>query len=202
MVFCFMLLGWVVYREVYEPLPAFAVPVDSNGLAVGGGVKMANMRYEPTRAQVSADIAKWIVLIRSRPSDGFALRQNLMTAEVYMSTAGIELWNGYKAKVDPFENYRTSSDQSSRVTIIVSGPTDNLIKDIATFPVVTQNEGNSYTANWRETRWEMGSSVTYDMTATVHAKSTPQKDERKMSINPGGTEVSWFDWRGKPLGQK
>jgi type IV secretory pathway TrbF-like protein len=198
-----MSLGILGYREVYAPLPAYAVPVNEQGLTAGNARRLDDSRYTPSREQISAHISQWVIWMRSRPSDGFTLRNNLLMAEAFMSAEGIALHNGYKEKFDPWANYRHSKDYSSKVTVTVSGPNPHPDKSILTFPRVTQNEANSYQAEWTETRWENGiPSEPYPMTMTIHAKATPQTDERKMDINPGGTSIGWWEWRGKDVSRK
>jgi type IV secretory pathway TrbF-like protein len=191
-------LGILGYREVYAPLPAYGVPVNEQGLRVGKSVPIAEARYTPTRAQVAADISNWIILVRTRPADGYSLRDNLRMAEVFMDGEGIRQLNEYNEKFDPFKHYKQSKDQSSKITVTVSGPNPHADPSVLTFPKVTQLEGNSYHAEWVETQWEHGSpGKPYRMTGTFRAKANGQTDERKMTINPGGTGISWWDWRGE-----
>jgi type IV secretory pathway TrbF-like protein len=191
-------LGILGYREVYAPLPAYGVPVNEQGLAAGKGVLIAESRYVPSRAQVAADISKWIILVRSRPADGFTLGANLRLAETFMNGDGITLLNGYKEKYDPWKHYKQAKDQSSKVTVAVTGPSPHADSSVLTFPQVTQLEGNSYHAEWIETRWEYGTpSKPYRMTGTFRAIAKGQTDERKMAVNPGGTEIYWWEWRGE-----
>lgn len=192
--------GTLAYREIYAPVPAYAVPVSEHGLLVGKSILMSNARYVPSRQQVAADISRWVVLVRSRPADGYTLGANMRLAKSFMSAEGVALLNAHNEKFDPFEHYRLSKDQSSKVTVIVSGPEDNPDKSVATYPRVTQLEGNSYHVEWREVRWDHGTaSQPYQMSMTVRATAEGQKDEQKMDVNPGGTAISWWDWRGKPV---
>lgn len=196
-VFAILSAATNLYREVYAPLPAYGVPVDGNGLQAGSAIPIAQARYVPSRAQVAAHISQWIILVRSRPADGYTLRSNLLLAEAFMHGDGIVQLNEYKAKYDPFKHYKQSKDQSSKVTVTVSGPTPHADPSVLTFPRVTQLEGNSYHAEWVETQWEYGTpGKPYHMTATFRATADGQTDERKMAINPGGTEIRWWDWRG------
>ena len=191
-------LGILAYKEVYAPLPAYGIPMDGNGLLAGKSIAIADARYVPSRAQVAADIAKWIILVRSRPADGYTLGANLRLAEAFMHGDGITLLNSYKEKFDPWKNYKNSKDQSSKVTVSVTGPTEHADKSVLTFPKVTQLEGNSYHAEWKETQWEYGvPGKPYQMTMTIRALAKGQTDERKMDVNPGGTEIYWWDWRGQ-----
>jgi type IV secretory pathway TrbF-like protein len=186
------------YREVYAPLPAYAVPVDGNGLGAGKSVAIAEARYVPNRAQVAADISKWIILVRSRPADGFTLGANLRLAEVFMHGEGIAQLNAYKEKYDPFKHYRHTKDYSSKITVSVTGPNPSPDPTVLTFPKVTQLEGNSYYAEWQEVQWEYGTpGKPYRMSMTVRATADGQTDQRKMDVNPGGTSIRSWDWRGE-----
>jgi len=190
----------LLYREVYAPLPAYGVPVSGDGLQAGSAMPIAQARYVPSRAQVAAHIAQWIILVRSRPADGYTLRANLLLAEAFMHGDGITQLNGYKEKYDPFKHYKNSKDQSSKVTVTVSGPNPHPDPSVLTFPEVTQLEGNSYHAEWIETQWEYGSpGKPYRMTGTFRATADGQTDELKMPINPGGTAIRWWDWRGSDI---
>lgn len=192
--------GLEYYREFNRPLPAYAVPVDSKGMAVNRPAFMEDARYVPSRTQVAADIANWIMLVRGRPADGFTLRQNLLTAEAFMDGDGIALFNAYKEKFDPWQNYKHSRDQSSKITTVITGPEENPDPSIMTFPEVVPLEGNSYQARWREVKWEYGTpSKPYIMTAVIRAKGEGQTNPKKMMMNPAGTAISWWEWRGSPV---
>lgn len=190
-------IGILGYREVYAPLPAYGIPVTSDGLQAGSAMPIAEARYVPSRAQVAAHIAQWIILVRSRPADGITLRDNLRLAEAFMHGDGITQLNAYKEKYDPWKHYKNSKDQSSKVTVTVSGTIPHADPSVLTFPRVTQLEGNSYYAEWIETQWEYGSpGKPYHMSGTFRATAEGQTDELKMAVNPGGTAIRWWDWRG------
>lgn len=192
--------GLEYYREFNRPLPAYAVPKDANGMISGVPTYIPDARYVPTRAQIAADISQWIILVRSRPSDGYTMRQNLLRAEKFMGRDAITALNEFKQKEDIFKDHKNSRDQSAKATISVSGPEDDG-KDptILTVPEVVPLEGNSYQARWREVRWEFGEpGRPYLMTGIFRAKGDGQTKPEDMIINPAGTTITWWEWRGAP----
>lgn len=192
--------GLEYYREFNRPLPAYAVPKDANGMLAGTPVFMPDARYVPTRAQVAADISQWLILVRSRPADGYTMRQNHLRAEKFMGRDAVVAFNEYKEKEAIFQDHKTSKDQSSRVTVSVTGPDDDgSDPTILTVPDVVPLEGNSYQARWREVRWEYGvPGKPYLMTGIFRAKGDGQNKPEDMTINPAGTTITWWEWRGAP----
>lgn len=178
-----ILAGALIYKVFVAPLDLWAIPVDENGIVAGPAQRFAVQRYEPTRAQVAADLAQWIEWVRTRPADGVKLRADIEKAYDFMDDTAKRKLNEYNARFDPFAAYNTP-DRMSKKTVTMS------------FPKVLPMEGSSYHATWTETVWEHGQPrPPYIMTATFTATATGQTDSTLLNINPAGTTIHDFDWR-------
>jgi type IV secretion system protein VirB5 len=179
-----LLAGLLAYREFFAPVPVWAVPTDAAGVVAGEARRMEARRWEPNRAQVAADIARWIEWVRTRPADGVKLRADLAKSYEFLGPDASRKFKAYVERFDPWAAYRTPGRMAARTVTM-------------TYPKVLQLEGDSYHAEWTETVWEHGQPrPPYAVTATFAATAPGQANEARMSLNPAGTVIHDFDWRG------
>ena len=180
-----LLGGALIHRFMVAPLELWAVPADGRGVVAGPAQRFAAQRYEPTRDQVAADLARWIEWVRTRPADGVKLRADFEKAFKFMDDTALRKLAEYNRKYDPFAAYN-NPERMARKTITM------------TFPKVLPMEGSSYHATWTETVWEYGQPRSpYAMTATFTATAAGQTSEALINLNPAGTTIHDFDWRGE-----
>jgi type IV secretion system protein TrbF len=182
----FLLGGALAYKAVFAPVELWAVPVDAAGVVAGPAARFAAQRFEPNRAQVAADIARWVEWVRTRPADGVKLRADLTKSHEFLGPDAGRKFKGYVEKYKPFDGYSDKADKVPRRTVTM------------TFPKVLPMEGNSYHAEWTETVWEHGQPrPPYTVTATFAATAKGQANEAMVNLNPAGTTILDFDWRGE-----
>jgi type IV secretion system protein TrbF len=180
-----LLGGALAYKTLFAPLEMWAVPADAGGVVAGEVRPFAAQRWEPSRAQVAADIARWVEWVRTRPADGVKLRADFEKAFRFMDDTALRKLSEYNRRFDPFAAYNTP-DRMARKTVSM------------TFPKVLQMEGDSYHATWTETVWEHGQPrPPYTVSATFTATAKGQANEALVNLNPAGTTIHDFDWRGE-----
>jgi type IV secretion system protein VirB5 len=178
-----LLSGALIYSQFFAPRELWAIPTNDRGVVIGAAQPFTAHRYEPTRDQVAADIARWIEWVRTRPADGVKLRADFEKSFAFMGDEAKRKLNEYNKVHDPFAVYNTP-DKMAKKTVTMS------------FPKVLPVEGSSYHATWTETVWEYGQPrPAYTMSATFVAQAKGQTNETLINLNPAGTTILDFDWR-------
>jgi type IV secretion system protein VirB5 len=168
--------GMVMIAGQAQIVP-YVVKVDRLGAAVA--VDRADLAAKPDRAVIVAQLARWVMAVRSVWVDAGAQR-GLVKEAYAMINARADAYgalNDHMRGHDPFERARTE-------TIAV--------EVLSVLPI----SGDSWRIEWREeTRSRDGVRAgTREFQATVTISFNPPSDEATIRANPSGLYINSFSW--------
>jgi type IV secretion system protein VirB5 len=170
-------VGGVVWLGGQNQLVPYVVKVDKLGASVA--VDRADRALRPDRAVITAQLARWIVNVRSVYIDAAAQRVFVTDGYAMINSRGdaFAAMNEHMRAHDPFQRAKTET-----VTVEVQS--------------VLPLAGDSWRIEWREEikLREAGSALSQHYQATVTIGFNPPVDEATIRANPMGIYVNSFSW--------
>jgi type IV secretory pathway TrbF-like protein len=170
-------VGGVVWLGGQNQLVPYVVKVDKLGASVA--VDRADRAQRPDRAVITAQLARWIVNVRSVYIDAAAQRVFVTDGYAMINSRGeaFGAMNEHMRAHDPFQRAKTET-----VTVEVQS--------------VLLLAGDSWRIEWREEikLREAGSALSQHYQATVTIGFNPPTDEATIRANPMGIYVNSFSW--------
>jgi type IV secretory pathway TrbF-like protein len=170
-------VGGVVWLGGQNQLVPYVVKVDKLGASIA--VDRADRAQRPDRAVITAQLARWIVNVRSVYIDAAAQRVFVTDGYAMINSRGdaFGVMNEHMRAHDPFQRAKTET-----VTVEVQS--------------VLPLAGDSWRIEWREEikLREAGSALSQHYQATVTIGFNPPTDEATIRANPMGIYVNSFSW--------
>jgi type IV secretion system protein TrbF len=170
-------VGGLVYTASQNRFVPYVVAVDRLGDALAVG--RADVASVPDQRVIRAQLARWIVSIRSVFIDAAAERALLTEAYAMVNrrSAAYTHLNEYFRANDPFERARTET-----VSVEVQ----------SVLPIT----GDTWRIEWREIRRARDGALagTQDWQANVTITTAPPADESMILLNPMGIYLNGFSW--------
>ena len=170
-------VGGVVWLGGQNQFVPYVVKVDKLGASIA--VDRADQALRPDRAVIVAQLARWIVNVRSVYIDAAAQRVFVTDGYAMINSRGdaFGAMNEHMRVHDPFQRAKTET-----VTVEVQS--------------VLPLAGDSWRIEWREEikLREAGSALSQHYQATVTVGFNPPPDEATIRANPMGIYVNSFSW--------
>ncbi len=152
----------------------FVIEANDNGEARLVGP--ATSAYEPSDAQLSWHLARFIEMVRGLPSDPIVVRQNWLRAYDWATQGGAQVLNTIAVDDDPFSKIGSRTVSVEVLSVVRASPT-------------------SFQLRWRESTYANGSLIDVERytgvaTIVIDPPSTPER----LSKNPLGLYVHGFTW--------
>lgn len=152
----------------------FVIEASENGEARLVGP--ATSAYEPSDAQLSWHLARFIEMVRGLPSDPIVVRQNWLRAYDWATQGGAQVLNAMAADDDPFSKVGKSTVAVEVLSVVRASPT-------------------SFQLRWRESTYTNGTLIDVERytgvaTIVIEPPSTPER----LSKNPLGLYVHALTW--------
>ncbi len=165
----------VIWLASQSKLVPFVVEVDKLGQAVA--VRRADRAASPDRRIVQAQIAAWIVDVRSVSSDPVAQKEILSRAYSLVDSSGAGFLNEYYKENSPF-------DEGQQQTVSCS------------IDAVLPISDNTYQVQWTEDARDLQGRVfkTTHWQASLDVAFNPPTDEAGMLENPMGIYIHGISW--------
>ena len=160
----------------------YVVEVERDGAI--RAVAPAIEHYDPSDAQIAAELARFIENVRGISIDPVVVKQNWLKAYDYATDRAAQTLNDYARENDPFAKIGTRS-----VTVEVSS--------------VVRASPSSFQLRWREKAFENGAVAgATNFTAVLTIISKPPHDAATLRANPLGIYINAINWANelKPEG--
>ncbi len=136
----------------------------------------ATSAYEPSDAQLSWHLARFIEMVRGLPSDPIVVRQNWLRAYDWATQGGAQVLNAMAADDDPFAKVGKTTIAVDVLSVVRASPT-------------------SFQLRWRESAYTNGTLAHVERytgvaTIVIDPPSTPER----LSKNPLGLYVHALTW--------
>ncbi|RYD96870.1 MAG: conjugal transfer protein TrbF [Sphingomonadales bacterium] len=136
----------------------------------------AQSAYEPSDAQLSWHLARFVEMIRGLPSDPIVVRQNWLRAYDWATQAGAQVLNTTAEEETPFAKVGKSTVAVEVLSVVRASP-------------------DSFQLRWRESTYANGALIDVERftgvaTIVIDPASTPER----LSKNPLGLYVHAFNW--------
>lgn len=136
----------------------------------------ANSAYEPSDAQISWHLARFVEMVRSLPSDPIVVRQNWLRAYDLATQGGAQVLNAIAADDDPFAKVGKTTIAVEVLSVVRASP-------------------SSFNLRWRETTYDKGVLTQVERysgvaTIVIDPPSTPERLQK----NPLGLYVHALTW--------
>ncbi|WAC48213.1 conjugal transfer protein TrbF [Asticcacaulis sp. SL142] len=175
------LAGGMIWMSAQSRVTPYVVEVD--GLGEVRAVGPANETYEPTDAQVSWFLARFITNIRGLSIDPVLVRQNWLEAYAFATDRAAQVLNAQAQANDPFAGIGQRSVTVSIISVVRASPT-------------------SFQVKWREQTYVRGvPAKTSAWTAILSVQQSLPKREDILRQNPLGlyvTDLAWSQDYGTP----
>lgn len=168
------LAAGVVALAMRPAVVPFVIEASENGEARLVGP--ATSAYEPSDAQLSWHLARFIEMVRGLPSDPIVVRQNWLRAYDWATQGGAQVLNAMAADDDPFSKVGKSTVAVEVLSVVRASPT-------------------SFQLRWRESTYTNGTLIDVERytgvaTIVIEPPSTPER----LSKNPLGLYVHALTW--------
>lgn len=136
----------------------------------------ATSAYEPSDAQLSWHIARFIEMVRGLPSDPIVVRQNWLNAYDWATQGGAQVLNAMAEDDDPFAKVGKQTVAVEVLSVVRASPT-------------------SFQLRWRESTYNAGTLVHVERytgvaTVVIEPPSTPERLQK----NPLGLYIHGLTW--------
>ena len=177
--FCSLgLAGAMAAGVVVLALRPAAVPFVIEASVTGEArlVGPAMSAYEPSDAQLSWHIARFIEMVRGLPSDAIVVRQNWLRAYDWATQGGAQVLNAMAEEDDPFAKVGKETVAVEVLSVVRASPT-------------------SFQLRWRESTYNAGTLVHVERytgvaTVVIDPPSTPERLQK----NPLGLYIHGLTW--------
>jgi type IV secretion system protein TrbF len=132
--------------------------------------------YEPSDAQIAAELARFIEHVRGVSIDPVVVKQNWLKAYDYATDRAAQTLNDYARENDPFAKIGQRSVSVEITSVVRASPT-------------------SFQLRWREMAFENGAITgTQSFTCVLTIVSKPPRDATTLRANPLGIYVNAINW--------
>jgi type IV secretion system protein TrbF len=132
--------------------------------------------YEPSDAQIAAELARFIEHVRGVSIDPVVVKQSWLKAYDYATDRAAQTLNDYARENDPFAKIGQRSVSVEITSVVRASPT-------------------SFQLRWREKAFENGSLAgTQSFTGVLTIVSKPPHDAATLRANPLGIYVNAINW--------
>ena len=132
--------------------------------------------YEPSDAQIAAELARFIEHVRGVSIDPVVVKQSWLKAYDYATDRAAQTLNDYARENDPFAKIGQRSVSVEITSVVRASPT-------------------SFQLRWREKAFENGSVAgTQSFTGVLTIVSKPPRDAATLRANPLGIYVNAINW--------
>jgi type IV secretion system protein TrbF len=132
--------------------------------------------YEPSDAQIAAELARFIEHVRGVSIDPVVVKQSWLKAYDYATDRAAQTLNDYARENDPFAKIGQRSVSVEITSVVRASPT-------------------SFQLRWREKAFENGSAAgVQSFTGVLTIISKPPRDAATLSANPLGIYVNAINW--------
>jgi type IV secretion system protein TrbF len=132
--------------------------------------------YEPSDAQIAAELAHFIEHVRGVSIDPVVVKQSWLKAYDYATDRAAQTLNDYARENDPFAKIGQRSVSVEITSVVRASPT-------------------SFQLRWREKAFENGSLAgTQSFTGVLTIVSKPPRDAATLRANPLGIYVNAINW--------
>jgi type IV secretion system protein TrbF len=132
--------------------------------------------YEPSDAQIAAELARFIEHVRGVSIDPVVVKQSWLKAYDYATDKAAQTLNDYARENDPFAKIGQRSVSVEITSVVRASPT-------------------SFQLRWREKAFENGSLAgTQSFTGVLTIVSKPPRDAATLRANPLGIYVNAINW--------
>ena len=132
--------------------------------------------YEPSDAQIVAELARFIEHVREVSIDPVVVKQNRLKAYDYATDRAAQTLNDYARENDPFAKIGQRSVSVEITSVVRASP-------------------SSFQLRWREKAFENGSLAgTQSFTGVLTIVSKPPRDAATLRANPLGIYVNAINW--------
>jgi type IV secretion system protein TrbF len=132
--------------------------------------------YEPSDAQIAAELARFIQHVREVSIDPVVVKQNWLKAYDYATDRAAQTLNDYARENDPFAKIGQRSVSVEIASVVRASPT-------------------SFQLRWREKAFENGSSAgEQSFTGVLTIVTKPPRDAATLRANPLGIYINAINW--------
>jgi type IV secretion system protein TrbF len=132
--------------------------------------------YEPSDAQIAAELARFIEHVRGVSIDPVVVKQSWLKAYDYATDRAAQTLNDYARENNPFAKIGQRSVSVEITSVVRASPT-------------------SFQLRWREKAFENGSLAgTQSFTGVLTIVSKPPRDAATLRANPLGIYVNAINW--------
>jgi type IV secretion system protein TrbF len=132
--------------------------------------------YEPSDAQIAAELARFIEHVRGVSIDPVVVKQSWLKAYDYATDRAAQTLNDYARENDPFAKIGQRSVSVEITSVVRASPT-------------------SFQLRWREKVFENGAVAgTQSFTGVLTIVSKPPRDAATLRANPLGIYVNAINW--------
>ena len=132
--------------------------------------------YEPSDAQIAAELARFIEHVRGVSIDPVVVKQSWLKAYDYATDRAAQTLNDYARENDPFAKIGQRSVSVEITSVVRASPA-------------------SFQLRWREKAFENGSLAgTQSFTGVLTIVSKPPRDAATLRANPLGIYVNAINW--------
>jgi len=132
--------------------------------------------YEPSDAQIAAELARFIEHVREVSIDPVVVKQNWLKAYDYATDQAAQTLNDYARENDPFAKIGQRSVSVEITSVVRASPT-------------------SFQLRWREKAFENGSAAgEQSFTGVLTIVTKPPRDAATLLANPLGIYVNAINW--------
>jgi type IV secretion system protein VirB5 len=136
----------------------------------------ANSAYEPSDAQISWHLARFVEMVRGLPADPIVVRQNWLRAYDFTTTAGAQALTAMAKADDPFSKVGKTATSVEVLSVVRASPT-------------------SFQLRWREAAYVSGQlAKTERFTGVITTVIAPPSTPERLQKNPLGLYVHAFTW--------
>jgi len=171
--------GGLVYKSLSSSVVPYVVTLDeTTGEIHGVGTAQEMKDYKPNAKVYQYFLKQFIVNVRSVPLDPIVYKQNLVTAQAYLTKDGAAI---FASKA----NEEKLTDRFGKETVQVQ---------IAS--MVPMEDGKSYQVRWNEDEYSIGGGkgTTSTYTGIFTLDHIETKEEQQLAKNPAGVYISNFSW--------
>ena len=170
--------GFLAAAVAFLALRPAAVPfvIEASETGEARLVGPATSAYEPSDAQLSWHLARFVEMVRGLPSDPIVVRQNWLRAYDWATQGGAQVLNAMAADDDPFAKVGKTNIAVEVLSVVRASPT-------------------SFNLRWRESTYMSGTLThveRYSGVATIVID--PPLTPERLSKNPLGLYVHAFTW--------
>jgi type IV secretion system protein TrbF len=132
--------------------------------------------YEPSDAQIAAELARFIEHVRGVSIDPVVVKQSWLKAYDYATDRAAQTLNDYARENDPFAKIGQRSVSVEITSVVRASPT-------------------SFQLRWRERAFENGAVAgTQSFTGVLTIVSKPPRDAATLRANPLGIYINAINW--------